>query len=805
MTTRLTAGEVDLPSSPTMVDDGPDHPILAGEDLGFSDTSGNRDDGLDDLFQRILRRNCDAVCHLAAPSDPDLRTVVGKIASEIAADLEPRMLRAAPRKGRASDPRGNGRANEPLDVWARGILVWTGGQYLPPSAGSRHIKDSGPTRLAADNIAPFFESLMLFVAYHIMEYFNKYIATGVLKPEDCRLILPINNDMDAEHTDVDSADYVDPTDFFSVKCGMFPLSSSVERQKAPAPHLVFADTEIVGHPEYYKKAELRLATKTKALFFNQHNRRFAWGLTVSNRTIHAYVFGPDDIWASTAMDISDIKGRRAFISLLVDWSLCAVDHLGFDPSIRYVVDRSFGGPYLEIDVHKVDKSTSQVEPLTYYSQRCLGATNRLFGCHARYFAASTSPESMDKPAFLIKDGWMTTGSGSADDARESSFLNVLHTEFDQSGEFSGSFAQLVSAGPVYISRGDTVIADLTATAFVGLPSTTQDAAKGSDNAQGSSRSKVQRSSNRQVRQHRRTLTRWAGNMISEADNQSQVVVAVADAMAALNAAYEKCKILHGSISDRAILLQKVVRGVKGVLAEFDYACYAGESVGVDKVPELMLFQPICCLENPGIIRTFLDDCESLLNLVCWLGTFGVNQAQRAAYAARHAARLEPRRPILTWNQGTAADIAGRKRDHLATLAAIRSSILLYMPENSPLHPLAEDMYRALFLHPGCYGVTLLTDNSIARIEDGNIRAALHEVPVINRTRDPLVLRHAFIAVIIAKLLGVLARHRDAALAALNAGGAEDDSAMATLPSAGPSMKHYRDEVPVAGPSKRPRY
>ncbi|KAJ2099657.1 hypothetical protein GGI16_003934, partial [Coemansia sp. S142-1] len=127
MTTRLTAGDVDLPSSPTMVDDGPDHPILAGEDLGFSDFSGARNDSLDDLFQRILRRNCDAICHLAAPSDPDLRTVVGKIASEIAADLEPRMLRAAPRKGRTSDPRGNGRANEPLDVWARGILVWTGG------------------------------------------------------------------------------------------------------------------------------------------------------------------------------------------------------------------------------------------------------------------------------------------------------------------------------------------------------------------------------------------------------------------------------------------------------------------------------------------------------------------------------------------------------------------------------------------------------------------------------------------------------------------------------------------------------
>ncbi|KAJ2346598.1 hypothetical protein GGH92_003531, partial [Coemansia sp. RSA 2673] len=142
------------------------------------------------------------------------------------------------------------------------------------------------------------------------------------------------------------------------------------------------------------------------------------------------------------MDISGIKGRRALISLLVNWSLCPVDRLGFDPSIRYVVGRGSGCPYLEIDVHKMDKRTGKVEPQTYYSQRCLGAADRLTGCHARYFAASTSPESMYKPAFLIKDRWVTTGSGPADDAHESSVLNVLHSEFGKSSEFRGSFVRL---------------------------------------------------------------------------------------------------------------------------------------------------------------------------------------------------------------------------------------------------------------------------------------------------------------------------------------------------------------------------
>ncbi|KAJ2067895.1 hypothetical protein GGI03_002038 [Coemansia sp. RSA 2337] len=758
-----------------MVDDEADFSILAGEDLSFSNISGNRDDGLDDLIQRILHRSYKAVFHLATPCDPDLRTVVGNIASNIAADLEARLLMAAPFKGHAYNTRSKGRvnnprdtvpANEPLDPYARDILKWTSKQ--------------SSTHLGADSAAPLFGSFMLFVAHHIKDHVRRHGEAGLFKPEDCRLLLPVaNKGMKVERTDIDSADsdsstdfympgYVNPTDFFSVECGMCPVVSSMEKQAAPAPHLIFAGAEMVGHPDDYTEAELRLATKTKALFFNQHNRRFAWGLAVSNRTIHAYVFGLDNIWASTAMDISGEKGRQAFISLLVNWSLCSIDRLGFDPSIRYVVDRCVGGPYLEIDVHGMDRSTGKVEPRTYYSQRCLGATDHLAGCHARYFAASTSPESMDKPAFLIKDVWMTTGSGPAGDTRESSVLNVLHTEFDKFSEFSDSFVQLVSAGPVFISQGDTIVADSTATAFAELPSTVQNVAKDSDNAQGSP--------SRCVRQHRRTVTKWTGNMISEADSESQVIVAVADTMVALNAVYVKCNILHGNISDRAILLQQTVDGIKGVLAEFDYASYAGDGAGAVEAPELMLFQSIRSLDNPRAIRTPLDDCESLLYLVCWLGTFGVNQAQRAAYAARHAAGFELHLPIKNWNQGTAAHIASYKRLHMATEAIFCDAIVSRMSEDedSPLQNLAMDIYRVLFLHPGCYGTIWLSNRQFARVMDVDIRAALHEVPVINGKRDPLVLRYAFMAAILANLLGVLARHRDVALAALAADAANTE-------------------------------
>ncbi|KAJ2011721.1 hypothetical protein GGI06_004421 [Coemansia sp. S85] len=374
-----------------------------------------------------------------------------------------------------------------------------------------------------------------------------------------------------------------------------------------------------------------MAAKTKELFFNQHNRRFAWGLTASSCTIRAYVFGKDDIWASAKMDIASTEGRLAFISLLVDWSLCPVDRLGFDPSIRYVLDGDSGRPYLEIDVHKMNESTGQMEKRTYYSQRCVGAADRLTGRHARYFAVSTDPQSMDKPAFLIKDVWAPSGSSSAGATHESSVLNILYAEFDRSSDLSSGFARLVSTRPTYRNT-------------------------------------------------------------------------VADAMTALIAAHSKCKIIHGNISDRAILFYETADRTKGVLAEFDYASVDGNSAG--EVPELMIIRSILSLENARRRIYHLDDTESILYLVCWLGTFGINRKERMEYAVDYAARCaagrKPCLPILSWNQGTVAQSAQHKRNHMDTAKDFEVNILSNM-RHGPLRKLAKDLHQALLLHPGCSG------------------------------------------------------------------------------------------------------
>ncbi|KAJ2451199.1 hypothetical protein GGF42_004316, partial [Coemansia sp. RSA 2424] len=541
------------------------------------------DDGIGMFIQDNLHPDCSTVCALAAPRTPAPRTTACKLAETIAVDLEACLLSAAKDKKKTrSNPRDNGHDVDNLSAWATNILDWTGYSAPVNTRGSISVK---PRVISADFVAPCYKSFLLFVAHHVKAHVGKKAAAGLLDPQDCRLILPVASE---EAKGRRRSGFGDSD---RVACGMFPLNSSVaEIQAAAAPHLVVADAEIVADSNDHGDAELRLARETKTLYFSQHNRRFAWGLTVSCRTIRVYVFGFDAVWSSSDMDMSSADGRKALISLLVDWSLCSVDCLGFDPSIRYALGSDAGRLHFEIDVHEKDKRTGKVASRTYYSNRCAGvAAASLTGRHARYFAASASPETMDDPTVLIKDMWVPLHndcSGDTDD--ESPVLNVLHSAFDDNSELKDKFPRLVSSGPVYLRHRDRLISDTIAAAFAALPSASSQvtAASGGD---------AQRSPGRQ---HKRTVMQWAGNAISAADNVSQVIIAIADAMEAHNAAYASCGVIHGNITDRAILFRETKDGVSGALAEFDYATCDSDSrtsAANREKPELMMFRSILSL------------------------------------------------------------------------------------------------------------------------------------------------------------------------------------------------------------------
>ncbi|KAJ2062998.1 hypothetical protein GGI17_002041 [Coemansia sp. S146] len=669
--------------------------VTPGEKLGLGTSLGVHDSSLTALIRDILRPNCEAVCKVATSHSTALRTMTSELVNEIAVDLEARLLRVDHRNRNSSDS---------LDTWAMDIVSWTG--HAIPAASADSPPNSNSGLLRDYEIVERFEAFLLFVAHHAKAYFNKQIDAGSLKPKDCRLILPIPcMDNEPESYDFYGVDRNYPN---TSECGMFSLDCSVESHTTPAPFHVVAVVEIgESHEELFHEMQ-RLA-----------------------------------------INMASASGRLEFISLLVDWSLCSVDCLGFDLSIRYAFDDNVGGPYFAIDVHKVDESATQVKNSTYYSKRCVGAATNLVGCHARYFAASTSLGSMNNPSVLIRDMWLPSESDPGGD--KSSILDVLHAALEGNGELKGRFFQIVSAGSVYLCQGSTFGKDTTTTAFPELAAASLHI------------------SDSQFRQHRRTVTKWSGNMISAADDPNKVIVAIADAMTVHNAAYAKCKILHGNISDQAIQFRETADGVSRVLGELDYASFVGDT-GTAKIeiPDQMLFQSIRRLDNVKAPCTRLDDWESLLYVICVLGAIGFSQKERDEFAAD----ISGYRSAKSWNTHRTLEAS---RERSSRMNKTYFTYFVYKDiRHAPLRRLAMDIHKVLFLHKGCS-------------ED-----LLHE-----NTLDELTLRDTFENEIVAELLSVVERHKQEALVELGTKG--PTATVVAKESTGPSRKRNRNAISTTSP------
>ncbi|KAJ2874122.1 hypothetical protein GGH93_002666 [Coemansia aciculifera] len=523
--------------------------------------------------------------------------------------------------------------------------------------------------------------------------------------------------------------------------------------------------EVKSHRRLFGEAVRQMGTYMLHMFRNQLDRRDAIGVTLCGTIAKVVVFGHDAVWASTEADLNTGPGRRTLIAQIVDWSLCSTDRLGLDSTIHR-------GPLLPpAQPAAAGRPPPQprrvyeivIDGVSYFSEACRQVVDKLTGQRWRCIPVSENANAVGGPSHLLIDYWPLANHD------EAVAISHVNARLRNIVGIRGSYPQVAKSVRVrqQRERGQAVDDD-TETAYGALSRIPRNMAAGGRPVLDT-----------HLRRHKRVLINYPGHAISECENEHSAIIAISRAMTTHNALFVVMQILHGDINDNNIVHRMEAGETLGMLMGYDYAIDPTTGNQRQDQPEtavIQALQSIRSLEDPGAVRTPLDDWESLLYLVCWLGTFGVNQAQRAAYIAGLPA--DPKLPIKTWNQGTATDIADQKRLHMTTERTFRSNILLKM-RNGPLRLLALDIYRALFLHPGCYGVTKVTNDELAEIGDGDIRDALHAVPVVDDERDPLVLRHAFVDTIVANLLEVLARHRDVALVALNAaaaniaGGAEE--------------------------------
>ncbi|KAJ2911130.1 hypothetical protein GGI21_000142 [Coemansia aciculifera] len=340
---------------------------MAGENRSYGFHQSAYD--TEELLKEIAHVYCDAVWEFAAPCTWTHCLKSRDLAIGLVLDLESRLFSSAisKRPGYAGWSKEHG--GDQLSKWVNGILEWTVYSALSVSTSGWQRTVLWPTPLSAASIGPCSESLLLFAAYHVKAYVGQKTAAGLLEPEDCRFtLLIVNKDAGVRKSTSDSDDEYyddvnDQKDLVRATFGMFPLNNDVERQGPPASQHIVANAEIASTQDEFEAAVARLAKDTKSLYFSQHNRRFAWGLTVCCRTDRAYIYGPDMVWTSTNIDVTTAAGHQALISLLVNWSLCSIAYKMHEGPLRSLAVALYEALFLYQKCPGAVPATSQPDPL----------------------------------------------------------------------------------------------------------------------------------------------------------------------------------------------------------------------------------------------------------------------------------------------------------------------------------------------------------------------------------------------------------------------------------------------------------
>ncbi|KAJ2822089.1 hypothetical protein FBU31_004695, partial [Coemansia sp. 'formosensis'] len=288
----------------------------------------------------------------------------------------------------------------------------------------------------------------------------------------------------------------------------------------------------------------------------------------------------------------------------------------------------------------------------------------------------------------------------------------------------------------------------------------------------------------------------------------ELIIVLFDAMRAHSWILENCGLLHRDISPNNIMVGRNEAAsdrpsVYGMLIDFD--CAINPNLERTARPErtgTKPFMSVANLEGHPDQRTELDDWESLLYVLCWIATFGINANDRGVPAKAHKKLTIPLEISLWHANSDMVAIAAKKRSHLHDLDSFSGDITDRfpiqgeddkLPDYLSLQYLAIDLYEALFQNPdvdaSCRGArkkkdtAVLSKRSMHRFgprKDGGTLQSFKNMTIESSSstddtaksasNDPFVNRVEDSAkpTIIERLKGVLKYHADIAKDALTA-------------------------------------
>ncbi|KAJ1782849.1 hypothetical protein LPJ59_006712, partial [Coemansia sp. RSA 2399] len=125
-----------------------------------------------------------------------------------------------------------------------------------------------------------------------------------------------------------------------------------------------------------------------------------------------------------------------------------------------------------------------------------------------------------------------------------------------------------------------------------------------------------------LRVHKRICMKGIGRPIKYIGSVFELICVMADVMECHWEIYNRCKILHRDISTNNILFTGSGSSIKGMLIDFDHAICEDDKNAIRNFERTgtLPFMSINNLEGGETEHSLLDDWESLIYILCWVGT-----------------------------------------------------------------------------------------------------------------------------------------------------------------------------------------
>ncbi|KAJ2308333.1 hypothetical protein IWW55_000495, partial [Coemansia sp. RSA 2706] len=349
---------------------------------------------------------------------------------------------------------------------------------------------------------------------------------------------------------------------------------------------------------------------------------------------------------------------------------------------------------------------------------------------------------------LIKDAWAyaaATGSKAARD--ELSNLRAIRDKLDADDALAGTYSHL-EAGGIVQQKGKRrgTLNDTTELILANFMASVRDNVK--------------------KRVHWRVATTPVGEDLQKVRSVDELIVVVGDVMAAHTAIVRRCDILHRDLSTNKIMFCRDDDGmVRGLLIDFNNAVLQANPHDEQRPDRTGIYpyMSIGNLEQSSVKRTALDDWESLIYILCWLGTIGINRDDQTNVKIRSDLT------ICHWRDGSATNIAKAKRRTLQhsdlfgnEILACFAHPLLYANLARLILELRSQLFyneRLSSLAQGCIDF----DPMYSSIRNAELRTHYLDCNIDTTVVDPFARRAEFADAIVDDLLNVIQEHRNNAL------------------------------------------